>query len=60
VDGYERVAFAGTAIFLRMNGYRLDVTADDGESFITGQVIQNRIAIEEIATWLEGRMRKTE
>ena len=55
-DGNKRVAFAGTAIFLRMNGYRLDLNADDGESFITGQVIQNAITIEEIATWLEKHM----
>ena len=56
VDGNKRVAFASTAIFLRMNGYRLSVNPDDGESFIIDQVIQNRITIENIATWLEGHM----
>jgi len=30
VDGNKRVAFASTAIFLRMNGYRLSVKPDDG------------------------------
>ena len=60
VDGNKRVAFAATAIFLRMNGYRLSVKADDGETFLVDQVIQDRISIEVIATWLESRMKKVE
>jgi death-on-curing protein len=60
VDGNKRVAFAATAIFLRMNGYRLSVKADDGETFMVNQVIQKRIAIEDIATWLESRMRRVD
>jgi prophage maintenance system killer protein len=43
-----------------MNGYRLSVKTDDGETFLVDQVIQKRIAIEDIATWLESRMRKVE
>lgn len=58
VDGNKRVAFACTAIFLRMNGYRLGVKADVGESFMIDLVIQRKIAIEEIATWLENAMVK--
>jgi len=58
VDGNKRVAFASTAIFLRMNGYRLEVHPDDGEAFLIDQVIQQKIAIEDIATWLEHRMKK--
>jgi death-on-curing protein len=58
VDGNKRVAFASTAIFLRMNGYRLSVKPDDGESFIVGQIIQNRVPIEAIAAWLEDCMKK--
>jgi len=60
VDGNKRVAFAATAIFLRMNGYRLSVKADDGETFLVNQLIQKRIAIEDIATWLESRMGRVE
>jgi death-on-curing protein len=32
VDGNKRVAFAATAIFLRMNGYRLSVKAERRET----------------------------
>lgn len=57
IDGNKRVAFATSAIFLRMNGYRLKVDADNGESFIIERVIKNKADIEEIATWLEKHMK---
>jgi death-on-curing protein len=60
VDGNKRVAFAATAIFLRMNGYRLSVKADDGEQFLVNHVIQKRMAIDDIATWLESRMKRVD
>lgn len=52
-DGNKRVAFSATAIFLRMNGYRLVVTPDKAEAFLVGQVIQKNLEIDAIATWLE-------
>lgn len=57
IDGNKRVAFATTAIFLRMNGYRLKVDADNGEDFIINDVIKNKVNIEVIATWLEKHMK---
>ena len=57
VDGNKRVAFATTAIFLRMNGYRLKVNADNGEAFLIVRVIKNKAEISEIADWLEKYMK---
>lgn len=57
IDGYKRVAFATTAIFLRMNGYRLKVDADNGESFLIERVIKAKAEIQEIAAWLEKYMK---
>lgn len=57
IDGNKRVAFASTAIFLRMNGYRLKVDADNGESFLINRVIKNKADINEIADWLEKHMK---
>ncbi len=57
IDGNKRVAFAATAIFLRMNGYRLKIEAESGESFLINEVIQKRAPIEDIATWLETHMK---
>lgn len=53
IDGNKRVAFASTAIFLRMNGYKLKVDADIGESFIINEIINKKVDIEVIADWLE-------
>ncbi|MCC7403309.1 MAG: type II toxin-antitoxin system death-on-curing family toxin [Bdellovibrionales bacterium] len=58
VDGNERVAFATAAIFLRMNGYRLRVDPDKGESFIIEKVIKKKLDLNEIAQWLERHMKK--
>ncbi len=53
IDVNRRIAFANTAIFLRMNGYRLKVSADNGESFLIERVIKGKADIEEIAAWIE-------
>jgi death-on-curing protein len=53
VDGNKRVAFALTAIFLRMNGPRLRVPADEGERFLIDSVIARRVELADIASWLE-------
>lgn len=57
IDGNKRVAFANTAIFLRMNGYRLKVDADNGEIFLIDRVIKNKADLSEIADWLEKHMK---
>jgi death-on-curing protein len=57
VDGNKRVAFATTAIFLRMNGFRLKVDPDNGEEFMIETVIQLRAGLDEISKWLESHMK---
>ena len=57
IDGNKRVAFALTAIFLRMNEHRLVVTAADGEAFLLQNVIADRADLTEIAGWLESHTR---
>lgn len=52
VDGNKRVAFALTAVFLRMNGYRLAVTADAAEVFVIERLIAGHASLDEIAAWL--------
>jgi len=56
IDGNKRVAFAATAIFLRMNGYRLKVETDNAEFFLIDKVIKAKVSIEIIADWLEKNM----
>ena len=58
VDGNKRMAFALTAIFLRMNGQKLIVSPKEGEDFLVRGVIEKKIPIQEIASWLENHFRK--
>lgn len=57
VDGNKRIAFATTAIFLRLNGYRSKIDPDNGESFLIDTVIKKKAGIEAIAEWLESQMK---
>jgi death-on-curing protein len=57
VDGNKRVAWASSMIFLRMNGYRVRVRAEDAERFLIDEVIVARAEIAAIAGWLERHMR---
>ncbi len=56
IDGNKRVAFAVTAIFLRMNGYLLRVDPDEGETFLIKKVIEQKADLNAIARWLEKHM----
>ena len=58
VDGNKRVAFALTAIFLRMNGHRIEVGPDAGETFMRKHVIEGRVEINAIATWLSAHAKR--
>jgi death on curing protein len=60
VDGNKRVGFAAWAVFLRMNGYRLEVGTNIAEHFIRQRIIESHADVHEIAVWLEGRMVKLE
>jgi len=53
VDGNKRMAFGLTAIFLRINGYRLSMSPSEGEAFIVERIIANREALNKITDWLE-------
>ena|SRR5450432_2546127 len=58
VDGNKRVAFALTAVFLRMNEYRLVVTVDDAERFVIERLISQHATLEEVAQWLTEHMHR--
>lgn len=58
LDGNKRMAFAATAVFLRLNGYALAVDADEGERFMIHDVIQGRADLPSITDWLERFLEK--
>jgi death-on-curing protein len=52
VDGNKRAGFAATDVFLRMNGYVLDVDQDASYSFIVGSLERGEFRLELIDAWL--------
>ena len=52
VDGNKRVAFFATDVFLRLNGWKLSLTADEGERFIVGMLERNDCSFNKIHPWI--------
>jgi death-on-curing protein len=59
VDGNKRIAFFATDVFLRLNGWRLDITADEGESFIVGGLERNDCSFDSILPWIRKNIVET-
>jgi death on curing protein len=60
IDGNKRIAFAAADVFLRRNGFYLDVAADEGQSFIEGSLERKEFRFAKILEWIRGRMKPTE
>ena len=52
VDGNKRTAITAAAMFLQLNGFRLQITNEEMERF-TMMVVGERPSLESIATWFE-------
>ena len=52
VDGNRRVAFFTTDVFLRLNGYRLQVDANKAHRFLIGLLENNRCNFDELLPWI--------
>lgn len=52
VDGNKRVAFFATDVFLRLNGWRLDVDADQATSLLTGLLEAGHCDFEHLFSWI--------
>jgi death-on-curing protein len=52
VDGNKRVAFFATDVFLRMNGYKLKVDANQAHNFMIGLLENNRCTFDELLPWI--------
>ena len=58
VDGNKRVAFFSSDIFLRLNGWRIQVEADAGYSYIVGSLERGECHYENLARWILQHVRK--
>jgi len=52
VDGNKRVAFFGTDVFLRLNGWKLQVDADDAHALIIGLLEGGECDFEHLLPWV--------
>ena len=60
IDGNKRIAFAAADVFLRLNGFYLEVSADEGYSFIAGSLARSEFRFGKILDWIRGHVKKME
>lgn len=53
IDGNKRIAFTA-AVFLRHNGYYIDVGAAEGHEFIYGSMDRHEFRFPKILDWIRG------
>ena len=58
VDGNKRVAFFATDVFLRLNGWRLEVNADEAHAFLTGPLAGQTCDFVHLLPWIRQFLRK--
>jgi death-on-curing protein len=58
VDGNKRIAFSATDTFLRINGFYLDVSAEEGFDFIYGSMDRREFRFARILDWIREHIKK--
>ena len=58
VDGNKRVAFFSADVFLRLNGWRLEVEPKAAHAFIVDCLERGRADFEHLLPWVRGAMRR--
>jgi death-on-curing protein len=57
VDGNKRVAFFATDVFLRLNGWRLRVDADEAHAFLIGLLEAGHCDFEHLLPWVRASLK---
>jgi death-on-curing protein len=52
IDGNKRIAFFATDVFLRMNGWKLEVDADEAHARIVEMLEQGRCDFGHLLSWI--------
>jgi death-on-curing protein len=52
VDGNKRIAFFATDVFLRLNGYKFDVTAAAAHPFLIGLLEDGKCNYDNLLPWI--------
>src|SRR5579864_8643655 len=57
LDGNKRIAFTAADVFLRRNGFYLDVVADEGHQFIEGSIQRQQFRFGNILAWIREHLK---
>jgi death-on-curing protein len=57
LDGNKRIAFTAADVFLRKNGFFLDVDGEDGSAFIYGSMDRGEFRFARIVEWIRENMK---
>jgi death-on-curing protein len=57
LDGNKRIAFTATDVFLRRNGFYIDVTGEEGHTFIDGSISRQAFRFPQIVDWIREHMK---
>ncbi len=52
LDGNKRIAFAATDVFLRRNGFYIEVEGLEGHAFIVGSMDRHEFRFAQILDWI--------
>ncbi len=59
LDGNKRIAFTAADVFLRRNGFYIDVTAEEGHQFIEGSLERQEFRFAKILEWIRRHVKST-
>jgi death-on-curing protein len=59
IDGNKRIAFTATDVFLRRNGFYLEVDGKDGHAFIDGSIARREFRFAQILVWIRQHLKPT-
>ena len=57
LDGNKRIAFTAADVFLRRNGYYIEVEAQEGHEFIEGSIAQGTFRFPRIVDWIRAHLK---
>jgi death-on-curing protein len=59
IDGNKRIAFTAADVFLRRNGFYLEVEGIDGHAFIDGSIARHEFRFAQILVWIRQHLKPT-
>lgn len=60
VDGNKRVAFFATDVFLRINGFKLEVEDAEAYRFLVGLLEKNQADFDRLLPWIQASLAELE